>query len=152
MDMVLCNFLKEAEKVTGEPFPEKNGKYSKEEKKKMIADTKDFWANLEWMPGGKDLWNYLNSISDDVNILSAYASWDPDCRRGKRIWIARNLKPKPNKIFLVRREEKQNYADADSILVDDHAKNISEFERAGGKAVHHINSNKSISELRKLLK
>jgi len=153
MDMVLCNFLKGAEKVTGEPFPEKNGKYSKDEKKAMIAATKGFWDNLEWMPGGKDLWNYLNSIEGaDVEILSAYASWDPACKRGKRVWIAKNLKPKPNKIHLVRREDKQNYADADSILVDDHGKNTSEFKRAGGQAVTHINTSKTISELKRILK
>ena len=43
MDMVLCNFLKGALDVTGEPFPDKTGKLSKDEKKALIHQKKDFW-------------------------------------------------------------------------------------------------------------
>ena len=46
MDMVLCNFLKGSEEVLGVPFP----KADKREKWIKISSTKDFWANLEWMP------------------------------------------------------------------------------------------------------
>ena len=97
MDMVLCNFLKGAEKTTGEPFPDKSG-MSKDEKKSIISDNKDFWDTLEWMPDGKALWKQITKGGSDVRILSAYAEWDPNCKRGKRVWIARNLNPKPSKI------------------------------------------------------
>ena len=51
MDMVLCDFLKGAEKVIGMPFPlaNKQGRWEK------ITDTKDFWANLDWIPGAKKI-------------------------------------------------------------------------------------------------
>ena len=67
MDMVLCDFLKGAEKVIGMPFPlaNKQGRWEK------ITDTKDFWANLEWMPGAKKI---VQSIMRyDAHILSAYS-------------------------------------------------------------------------------
>ena len=59
MDMVLCNFLKGALDVTGEPFPDKTGKLSKDEKKAIIHQKKDFWDTLEWMPDGKKLWQHI---------------------------------------------------------------------------------------------
>ena len=46
MDMVLCDFLKGAEKVIGMPFPLAN----KQTRWGKITNTKDFWANLDWMP------------------------------------------------------------------------------------------------------
>ena len=97
MDMVLCDFLKGAEEILGVPFPkaEKGTKWPK------ISAKKDFWDTLEWMPDGKQLWKHITKGGADVRILSAYAEWDSNCKRGKRVWIARNLSPKPNKIHLV---------------------------------------------------
>ena len=46
MDMVLCNFMKKADEVTGGSFVTAD----KVERWKQISSTKDFWANLEWMP------------------------------------------------------------------------------------------------------
>ena len=145
MDMVLCNFLKGAEKTTGEPFPDKSG-MSKDKKKSIISAKKDFWDTLEWMPDGKQLWKHITKGGADVRILSAYAEWDSNCKRGKRVWIARNLSPKPNKIHLVRREQKKDYASDDALLIDDHIKNCKEFISAGGKAIRHINTRQTISE------
>ena len=49
MDEVLCAFLKGAEKVIGRDFPSMD----KDERWKIISNTKNFWANLDWMPGAK---------------------------------------------------------------------------------------------------
>lgn len=146
MDMVLCNFLKGALDVTGEPFPDKTGKLSKDEKKAIISSKKDFWDTLEWMPDGKKLWAHITKGGADVRLLSAYAEWDSNCRRGKKVWVARNLKPKPNKIHLVKREQKKDYANDDALLIDDHDKNCKEFINAGGKAIRHINTMQTIKE------
>ena len=51
MDMVLCDFLKGAEKVLGMPFVNAN----KQTRWEKISDTPDFWANLPWMPGAKKI-------------------------------------------------------------------------------------------------
>ena len=149
MDQVLCDFMRSAEKVAGEPYGSTG--ISKDEKKSMIVAKKDFWHTLEWMDDGKNLWKYITSNSEhEVNILSAYASWDPNSKPGKRVWVKKNLKPKPNKIFLVKREQKQNFADKNSILIDDYKRNIKDWESAGGQAVLHINRNVTIAKLKKL--
>ena len=53
MDMVLCNFMKKADEVTGGRFVTAD----KVERWKQISSTKDFWANLDktkkdfkWLP------------------------------------------------------------------------------------------------------
>ena len=113
MDMVLCDFLRAAETLTGEPFPDKNGTLSKDQKKQMITEKKDFWHTLPWTTDGRNLWKALNSNPDNqVMILSAHASWDKNCKPGKRAWIKKNLRPilvgyiwseeMRNKIMLIR--------------------------------------------------
>ena len=36
-----------------------------------ISNTKNFWANLEWMPGAKRLYSFI--MKYDAHILSAYS-------------------------------------------------------------------------------
>ena len=49
MDEVLCAFLKGAKKAIGGDFPSMD----KDKRWKLIGQTKDFWANLDWMPGAE---------------------------------------------------------------------------------------------------
>ena len=74
MDMVLCDFLKGAEKVLGMPFPLAN----KQTRWEKITNTKDFWANLEWMPGAKKIVQSI--LRYDAHILSAYSGKDPNSK------------------------------------------------------------------------
>ena len=151
MDQVLADFLGGAEKVIGEPFESNSDRYTKDEMKAMIVAKKDFWHTLPWLEGGRNLWKVISKIPDTpIHILSAYASWDPNCKAGKRAWLKKNLKPSPSRIFLVKRAEKQNFAEKNAILIDDHPKNIKEWTSAGGKGVLHINTSTTIAKLKKL--
>ena len=47
---------------------------------------------------------------------------------------------------MVRREQKKDYANDDALLIDDHDKNCKEFINAGGKAIRHINTMRTIKE------
>ena len=47
--------------------------------------------------------------------------------KGKKFWASRNLGISSNKINLVRRVQKQQFADKNSILIDDYPKNVNEF-------------------------
>jgi hypothetical protein len=77
----------------------------------------------------------------------------PTCKPEKIEWIRRHL-GSVKEIYLIPREQKQNYAltvdSKPNLLIDDHAKNINEWIAKGGIGIRHINTMRTISELRKL--
>lgn len=146
MDQVLCNFLRGADEAVGSTFILAD----KDERWNKINQTKGFWANLEWMPGGKRLWQFISRY--DPYILSAFSGRDPNSKNGKLKWLAKNTNVKKGRINLVKRAAKQKYAMTDgkpNILIDDYAKNITEWESKGGIGVHHTDAAKSIAELKR---
>ena len=139
--------MKGAEKAIGGSFASAD----KEERWNAINQTKGFWANLEWMPGAKRLWDFISKY--DTEILSAYSGRDPSSRTGKLKWLSKNTKIKRGKINLVMRSDKQKYATTNgkpNVLIDDYIKNINEWEAKGGIGIHHTNVSKSIAELKRL--
>ena len=69
-------------------------------------------------------------------------------------WLKKHTKFKRSKIHLVLRSQKQAYAKnrdgQPNVLIDDHQKNIMEWEAKGGIGILHTNVGKSIAELKKL--
>ena len=55
MDMVLCDFMKSADNVVGGSFVQAD----KADRWNKISQTKNFWVNLEWMPGAKRLYGFI---------------------------------------------------------------------------------------------
>lgn len=148
MDEVLCAFLRGAEKAVGGDFT----KSDKEERWKLINQTKNFWANLDWMPGAKRLHDFI--IRYNPHILSAYSNRDPNSRTGKLKWLKKNTKFTRANTHLVMRSQKQAYAknrDGEpNVLIDDYMKNIKEWNAKGGIGIHHTNTGKTIAQLKKL--
>ena len=152
MDGVLCDFKKAAEKVTGMPIT-KWSYANKEEKWAPIKNTPRFWHTLPWMPGGQQLWNFIKK--HNPHILSAYVeeSHDPNCIPGKSHWARTNLGIGINRINLVKRVQKQNYAKVvgePAILIDDYKKNTDQFTQRGGIGILHTTTSNTINQLKKL--
>ncbi len=147
LDQVLVNFMKGAEAAIGGDFATSD----KDERWNKINQTKGFWANLDWMPGGKLLYQFIEKY--DPYVLSAYSGRDPTSKNGKMKWLAKNTNWKKGRINLVMRSQKQKYATTNgkpNILIDDYIKNINEWENKGGIGVHHTNVSKTIGELKRL--
>jgi 5'(3')-deoxyribonucleotidase len=147
LDQVLVNLMKGADEVVGGSFVT----HDKDERWKMINQTKDFWANLEWMPGSRKLYQFIKKY--DPYVLSAYSARDPNSQMGKKKWLKKNTEFKKSRINLVKREQKQKYAITDgkpNVLIDDYIKNINEWESKGGIGIHHTNVSKTISELKRV--
>tara|TARA_B100001173_G_scaffold7257_1_gene6350 strand:- start:1027 stop:1548 length:522 start_codon:yes stop_codon:yes gene_type:complete len=149
LDQVLVALLKGADKVVpGGSFVDAD----KEERWKAINQTKDFWANLDWMPNAKRLHDFI--VRYDAYVLSAYSNRDPNSKVGKMKWLKKNTKFQRGKIHLVRRSQKQAFAknrDGEpNVLIDDHIKNIEEWTAKGGIGIRHTNVGKTIAELKKL--
>ena len=64
-----------AKQVLGKPMTE----VEKTERWNIISKVKAFWENLKWMPGAKRIYDLMSKYN--LNILSAYTSRDPNCRR-----------------------------------------------------------------------
>jgi hypothetical protein len=153
MDGVLVDFEKGALKALNAGKEPLDVALKKPDAKKKIADTNGFWENLEQMPDAMKLWNFINRY--EPRILTAYPTWDEGGKHGKKIWVDKHLKLPHDRFFPVKRIEKQDYAKdtktgMPNLLIDDHKKNIQEFEAAGGIGVLHINANDTISKLKKL--
>ena len=151
MDQVLVNLLKGAEKVLGYPLDQYKTPEQKQDRWKRINAVKGFWENLEWMPNAKKLYQSITRY--DAKVLSAYTNKDPNSKIGKMKWLSKNTNFKRKDIHLVLRSQKQNYAVSDgnpNVLIDDHPKNIKEWESKGGIGIHHTSVSKTMGELKRL--
>ena len=149
MDGVLCDFKTAAQKATGMPIT-KWMYSSKTEKWQPIKDTPKFWHTMPWQAGGRSLWSFISKYKP--HILSAYVeeSFDPNCIPGKTKWLKTNVGVSTDRINLVKRVQKQNFANKNSILIDDYNKNISDFKKRGGIGIYHTSTSNTIRELKKL--
>ena len=148
MDGVLCDFERQWMKYFNKDANEHRREIGKPAYDVLLDGTPfDFWAKMEWQPGGQKLWNAIKM--HNPSILSAPAD-SKASEDGKEAWVAKNLKPQPEVIFR-KSNRKQEFATPNSILIDDHASNIERWKAAGGIAIHHTNINKTLSELGKYI-
>jgi hypothetical protein len=114
-----------------------------------------FWADLEWLYGGKELWEISKKLFNDVFILSSVGTVDPKkgklSEAGKRLWVQNNMPdmPQSNVIIVYGKENKIPYANKFSILVDDMPITIQRWKEKGGYGILHRASNykKTIEDL-----
>ena len=153
MDGVLCDFTTHAEKVTGMSI-NKWMSSTKSEKWNPIVEKGDFWSTMPWKAGGKELWSFIKKYNPD--ILSAHVEEirDPTCIAGKTLWVKRNLGLPNNRINLVKRFQKKDFAQtgyrSPAVLIDDYEKNANEFTRRGGIGIYHTSTPNTIRQLKKL--
>ena len=113
MDGVLVDFNKGYKELTGEDL---TGEHRNDTDfwDPINKAGYDFWFNLEWMPDGKQLWNYIKK--HEPKILSA-PSREEVSRVAKHDWIYREL---PDTHLILRSaKHKKDFATPTSILIDD---------------------------------
>jgi len=105
---------------------------------------------MPWNSQGRVMYNFVKKYNP--HILSAYMekTYDPNCIPGKSHWARSNLGLGFNRINLVKRVQKQNFANKNSILIDDYRKNTDQFTARGGKGIVHTSTSITIRELKKL--
>lgn len=91
----------------------------------------EFWAQMPWMPNGKQLWDFIKTY--DPIILTS-PSYQNTSRLGKYQWVQQNLQPTPPVKFKFG-EAKADYATPTSILIDDKPSNLAAWKAAGGIAM-----------------
>jgi hypothetical protein len=92
---------------------------------------REFWANLEWMPDGREILDLVEYYFAPVDIcLLSTPSFEPGCLAGKVDWINRHMPTYKHRYLLG--PAKNFCANKDSILIDDHEANIQEFIQVSG--------------------
>lgn len=112
----------------------------------LISKIDHFWLNMEPMPDAYQLWDFVKPYHPI--ILTKPARSIKQCKEDKLDWVDKYL----GDVEVIFASDKSEYATPDSILIDDKEKNISAFEDAGGKAIHHISADSTIRELKKMFK
>ena len=154
LDGVLADFIGAATKALGRKITE--GTDLSGADWKLIGETENFWSNMDFLRSGRKLWNHIRR--QKPFILSALPQTDTaGSKLGKVAWVGRNLKGVgKDRIILVFRKDKQKFAvnvgGRPNILIDDNAKNISEWKSAGGIGILHHSTkvNQTIAGLKKL--
>jgi len=144
MDGVLTDFELGYEKLTGIDL---KGEFQKGEDfwDPISKAGVGFWAGLQWMPGGKELWAYLKPFNP---VLLSAPSREQSSRIGKAVWVKHKIPG--TKLILRYAKQKQQLATQNSILIDDRQVNIDQWEAAGGIGILHTSTANTIQQLQKL--
>jgi 5'(3')-deoxyribonucleotidase len=152
MDGVLVDFDKGYEDLTGKhtkhsDLQDKNefwGLLGRSLEEKGLTEY-DYWVNLEWMPDGQTLWNYIKGYNP--YILTA-PSRDPGSKQGKREWVERLDDMK--KLYFKPAAFKSEYSGKNRILIDDRQDTIDKWNKAGGIGIFHTSAASTIKQLKDL--
>lgn len=148
MDGVLTNFEKQFEKYAGVSADEFDKTHNISEFWKVVDEAGlNYWTQMEWMSGGKQLWNFIKTRNTE--ILSA-PSRSKLSVEGKKQWVSKNLSPNV-KLNLVNAKDKQKFANSHAILIDDKPENLQQWKASGGIAIKCVNGevNTVIEKLKK---
>jgi hypothetical protein len=145
LDGVLVDFDKGYKDLTGMTTQEANSQGDKVFWEPIKKAGEKYWVDLEWMPKGKQLWNYIKQYNP--KLLSA-PSREKSSRTGKQKWVDNNL---PGvKLILANAVDKQNYSGENQILIDDREKNIEQWRSKGGTGILHTSTEDTIKQLKEL--
>ena len=146
MDGVICDF--------NTKFSEIRQDYPNLEDSKFfeLAILKhNIFSTLKPLPDALELLEYVACLKHVyVEMLTSVGTFDEKLGYAVKIqksgWLERNNIPhKPN--FSRSMQEKAEYANAYSILVDDSIGCIEPFQEAGGHGVLHVNAKQTIKEI-----
>ena len=160
LDGVLCDFEHDVQRITGlhpkqfkkKTHPEyREGDPLEKDMWRQLSRADSFYANLPWMPGGKELWNKIKEYKPVILTGVPLGNW---ASKQKREWCKKNLGGDVPVITCLAREKSQyamKYIGSDdlsqAILIDDTPRNIDSWESHKGKGILHKNLSKTISEL-----
>ena len=158
MDGVIADFNKGFKSITGSEglnayeYENKHGKNSIWKIIDNYSKTK-FFENLPWTEDGKELWKFVNKISNNVKILTALGKTDGHSSIGKKNWLNKNL---PNLhdddiVMVPNKHAKKHWATPHSIIIDDTDVVISEWKKKGGIAIHHKSTKETIKRLEEVI-
>jgi predicted kinase len=146
MDGVIVDFERGYNDLTGKEAPGVHSTYDKTDFWSSITKAgAKFWADLNWMPDGKELWNYIKQYNP--KLLTA-PSREKSSEIGKKEWVKKHLPSTP--VIFKQAKYKKDLAEPNAILIDDRKDNIQQWIDAGGIGIRHTSTSSTIEQLKKL--
>jgi len=153
-DYILFKLIKRVEKKFDllKPFKSENvlSEYPDADKDlgnlmyEMMKDDSMFWSELDWAPGGKELWSFISSYKPI--ILST--GTDKESEIGKKSWCEKHLLLSGDRVIITP-DKGVNTGNKTGILIDDRDKSLNQFN--GIKIKYYTGNYKlAIEELNKL--
>jgi hypothetical protein len=165
MDGVLVDFDKGYKDLTGLSTKQANSQ-GKNEFWKLFRDSliekdipeRSYWANLDWMPDGKQLWDYIKgynpyvltapSVNFDIPFEDRYKIDNNESMQGKTEWVQQL--PNLRKLYFASAKNKVKFARPNAILIDDREDTIDAWNAAGGIGIFHTSAENTIKQLQDL--
>jgi FMN phosphatase YigB (HAD superfamily) len=151
MDGVLSDFERRYREVFGtDPALVRAHKEFSENWKQFVEE--HHFNCLDYYEGALELLEYLADKDVEIEILSSSGGerYHNIVEQDKILWLReRGIPYYPN--IVSGRSKKKNFAEADTLLIDDHADNIRQFVEAGGQGIYHKDIRETIAELERLL-
>jgi 5'(3')-deoxyribonucleotidase len=152
MDGVLVDFDKGYEELTGKSTKHVDSQdrdgfwnlFNNSLEEKGISEYQ-YWADLDWQPGGQELWNYIKQYTPYILTAPTY---NPESKQGKREWVQR-LDGMKN-IYFKPARFKQELSGKNRILIDDRADTINNWNTSGGIGILHTSAANTIEQLKQL--
>ena len=147
-DGVLADFDKKAIEIFGMHPREFEKKYGKDEFWKAIANSSDFFYELEEMEDAHELYEGTKHL-DPIILTGAplvAAEWGPD---QKKRWVARMFGP-TQRVIVCRSKNKYLHGKPGDILIDDWEEYMHKWTKMGGIWITHISAKRSLSKLEQL--
>ena len=126
-------------------------------KNKDISE-RSYWANLDWMSDGKQLWDYISpynpyvltapSVNFDIPFEERYKVENNESMQGKTEWVQRL--PNMKKIYFRSAARKADFAGPNKILIDDRKDTIDSWNANGGIGILHTSTANTIKQLQEL--
>jgi hypothetical protein len=126
-------------------------------KNKDISE-RSYWANLDWMSDGKQLWDYIKeynpyvltapSVNFDIPFEERYKLENNESMQGKTEWVQRL--PNMKKIYFRSAARKADFAGPNKILIDDRKDTIDSWNANGGIGILHTSTANTIKQLQEL--
>jgi hypothetical protein len=165
MDGVLVDFDKGYKDLTGLSTKQADAQgknefwdlYRNSLKEKDISE-RSYWANLDWMPDGKQLWDYIKgynpyvltapSVNFDIPFEERYKIENNQSMQGKTEWVQRL--PNMRKLYFRSAGRKADFAGPNKILIDDRKDTIDSWNANGGIGILHTSAANTIKQLQDL--
>lgn len=93
-----------------------------------VANNYNFWSELEWLPEGKELWNFIK----DFHPIILSGPMGNRSKLAKADWVKKNLGFDIPLITTHKKYEYANYKGKQGILIDDLRKYLDAWEQNGG--------------------